>query len=1125
MTLPSGAARSAQAVVAGFGLFTAGYYALFQMGAPVWLADAALLLPAGAALLLTVRRARASDRGRPGLFWKLIAAGLGLWLLGSAAWVGAELLGFTSPGGRRPVAGAVTAFYSWTFLGFLLPIVAAVALRPRLRGVRRDALAWVDASLLAGAVSFVFVRLVFVPVFEGSALRWRIVLGLLSYVVAVWSALLWRSAEEDPEWRRAFGYLALFALSYGGLDSLASGFDYNLLPPGGPADLAFILPFLFLALATLPARPGGGPLATSPLVVLLAGAGPPVFDLALRVLLPPLGLAHPPRPILLVVTCALLALGCALRLRLEDRAEERRAREERARAEESRRGVRLQTLAAISASAMEELEQASRELVRRAEAAAADLEEKGERALEQAQRAHGIVREMSAAFRLSSRPPHQDVDLAAVLESAVRIALDEGVALHVRLEGTARVPRVLGDAVALEASFLHLIRNAAQASPGGVLGILAEADEHQVLIRFEDDGPGVPAEIRSRIFDPFFTTRRVGEGLGLGLTLVHFVARDHGGSIVLEPSAPGATTFVLRLPLRAPRTAEAEGRWPMSAAVLASAGAATLLALLPAGTGQIMAASLALQVGSALAAAAALLYAAWRSSGPVRVFWAVLAGAPGIWAAVRFLRVMEGAPSHAPVDSVWHFAGYALADLVWAAALLIRPDRTKPSRASVAGLLTRMSAFCLFAHAYVYLVVFPSPFAELDGALAVKTALLRGLARLALASWAFLLSWRTLSADWQGTYSRLGLCLAAAGVGQSLAGMARLEAGYQVGALTDLGWIVPALLLAAVAVGEGRRRAEAIPPAAEAEEPSWDAAVLLGLLVLPALEVLTGPTPHAALHALRHSATLATLAVVGTMLAVREVMRPRERWFRPATGRLPGTGTTSSSRLLRLVGTALFELSGHLSGITALARLLTAQSDVSTRVRSDAARIRERADAATRISRNLIAALAGEGATPELASPNRLVDEVIAQRRADLAHESIRLEAELSPEVPLTWLQMPALRQVLLSCVDNAAVAIRSTGRPGLIELATAVEANHVVIRIRDDGPGLPKAALRLLVEGAGDRRASADLGLTLGYEIVSQHGGTLTGRNRARGGAEITVRLPVVSAAAVRDRLAASAR
>lgn len=1113
-------ARTAQALVAGFGLFTAAYFALFRLGAPVWLTDAALLAPAGVAFWLCGRRARAAA-GRAQWFWKLLAAGLGLWLVGSAAWAFVELIGYTPRGSARPVPRVIALPYSWLFLGFLLPMLGAVALRLRPRARPRDALAWVDASLLAGATSFVFVRLVFLPLFEGSALRWNVVLGLLSYLVAVWATLSWRAAEDQPEWRRAYGHLALFAVSYGVLDSLASGYDRQLLPPGGFPDLAWILPFLFLALGTLPAKPGGGPLATSPLIVLLAGAGPPVLDALLGALLPAIGLAYPRRPILLVATCALMALGCALRLRLEDRAEERRLREERGRADESRRGVRLQTLAAMSASAMEELEHAAADLVRRAEAAAPDLEERGERALEQAQRALAIVREMSAAFRLSSRPPHAELDLAGVLEAAVRAALDEGLPLHIRLESTARLPRVTGDAAALEASFLHLIRNAAQASPGGVLSITAEADEHQATLHFMDDGPGVPAEIRSRLFDPFFTTRRVGEGLGLGLTLVHFVARDHAGSVVLEPSGPGAT-FALRLPLRFPRPPETEDRWPMPAAVLASAAAATLLAVLPPSSAPF-AVSFSMQVGSALAASVALLYAAWRATGTARLFWTVLAGAPAVWAGVRVLRLLEGAPTQAPAQSVWHFAGYAVADLLWAAALLVRPDRSRPVRSSLSSLLARLAAFCLVAHAYIYLVVLPSPFAETDTALAVQTTLFRGMARLALAFWAFLLSWRTVSSDWQGTYSRLGLCLAAAALGQSVAGMARLQSNYQTGELTDLGWIVPALLLAAVALGEARRRPETGPAGSHVDETSWDSAVILGLLIFPALEVLTGTTANPALHAARHAATLATLGAVGVMLGLREIVRPRERWFRPAAGgRAPGPGASSSSRLLRLVGTALFELSGHLSGVIALARLMLAQSDATTRLRTDAARIRERAESATRICGNLIAALAGEGSTPELASVNRLVEEVVAQRRADLAQESIRLEIQLA-DVPFTWLQMSALRQVLLSCVDNAAVAIRSMGRTGTVELATETEGDHVVVRIRDDGPGLPKAALRLLAEGAGFR-PTADLGLSLGHEIVSQHGGTLTGRNRARGGAEITIRLPVVSATAVRERVGVAA-
>lgn len=69
------------------------------------------------------------------------------------------------------------------------------------------------------------------------------------------------------------------------------------------------------------------------------------------------------------------------------------------------------------------------------------------------------------------------------------------------------------------------------------------------LITIADDGVGMAPRVKARAFEPFFTTKRAGNGIGLGLAVVHGIVMQSGGSIELE-SAPGAgTTFRLLFPL------------------------------------------------------------------------------------------------------------------------------------------------------------------------------------------------------------------------------------------------------------------------------------------------------------------------------------------------------------------------------------------------------------------------------------------------------------------------------------------------------------------------------------------------------------------------------------------------
>ena len=116
------------------------------------------------------------------------------------------------------------------------------------------------------------------------------------------------------------------------------------------------------------------------------------------------------------------------------------------------------------------------------------------------------------------------------------------------------LPPVLGNKSQLEQVIMNLAKNALDAMPnGGSLTLsseLVESTPHSwVCLRFVDDGAGIPPGVISKIFDPFFTTKPIGQGTGLGLSLVSEIVQKHSGEISVE-SRPGRTEFTLKLPAR-----------------------------------------------------------------------------------------------------------------------------------------------------------------------------------------------------------------------------------------------------------------------------------------------------------------------------------------------------------------------------------------------------------------------------------------------------------------------------------------------------------------------------------------------------------------------------------------------
>lgn len=125
------------------------------------------------------------------------------------------------------------------------------------------------------------------------------------------------------------------------------------------------------------------------------------------------------------------------------------------------------------------------------------------------------------------------------------------VTFHRRLDPD--LPQMEGDPGQLQQVFTNLLLNAADAMAGrGSITITSQADDQGVILTFADTGCGIPPEVRDKVFEPFFTTKAPGQGTGLGLAIVYGVIQRHGGTIEVDSSVGGGTTFTVRLPLKSP---------------------------------------------------------------------------------------------------------------------------------------------------------------------------------------------------------------------------------------------------------------------------------------------------------------------------------------------------------------------------------------------------------------------------------------------------------------------------------------------------------------------------------------------------------------------------------------------
>ncbi len=179
------------------------------------------------------------------------------------------------------------------------------------------------------------------------------------------------------------------------------------------------------------------------------------------------------------------------------------------------------------------------------------LEESTATVLEEADRLKRIVAEFSDFARMP-KPEFQRIDLNEVIRSS--LSLYQG-AVPIEDKLLDGLPHLDADKGQVSQVVLNLVENARDAigqRAGGKIWVttaLGEAGDRAVLM-IEDNGPGVPPDLKDKVFAPYFTTKHTKGGTGLGLAIVHRIVSDHGGRIALAERPGGGARFTIELPLR-----------------------------------------------------------------------------------------------------------------------------------------------------------------------------------------------------------------------------------------------------------------------------------------------------------------------------------------------------------------------------------------------------------------------------------------------------------------------------------------------------------------------------------------------------------------------------------------------
>lgn len=532
--------------------------------------------------------------------------------------------------------------------------------------------------------------------------------------------------------------------------------------------------------------------------------------------------------------------------------------------------------------------------------------------------------------------------------------------------------------------------------------------------------------------------------------------------------------------------------------------------------------------------AGAALWLARQSRGQVRAFWNLNAAHGLVWAGGQALWTYidlagPGVPVVSPTDPIFFVSSIPLA-----AALYGRPERDRPRWLFDIVLLDLILIALFAAFIYTYFVVTIAVTGGSTDLYDVNFRQLQNAKNLLLVMWATWV-WRTARSD---AWRRM-LGLYAAGLAMMFAGGVLSDAvdpagGHVTGGLWDLEYMVPyGVLLIAAATAYDAKLFEPEDEAPPLSKLPMVSLIAIGLLIaIPVIDEASRRLldVSAAVESLRTRVALAWMIPFGIVVVAREFLSRR------ALIRAGQDLASTKQQLVQreklaavgqLVSGVAHELNNPLQGVLGYAELMLATKPAAETEELRA--IRDNANRAAGIVRNLLTFAGRESTARGWQQINRVVRNAITAREGALQAAGIELVFDAADRLPLVYIDAARLEDVIVNLIQNAeaAIAARREGKslsravpekaPGEITITTRLqnEPDRIFVEVADNGSGLKPEDLSRVFDPFFTTREvgqGTGLGLSVCYGTVREHGGQITARNGAVGGAVFTVELPVMA-------------